>query len=88
MHAWRPHVKNDKAHARFCLGPRECQRGGPRGIVVGPTWNVTVFGRGAIPLVTNGATEEKRLCFAHGLWWLPRVKHANVGKGNDQNYLQ
>jgi hypothetical protein len=86
MHAWRPHVKNDKA--RFCLGPRECQRGGPRGIVVGPTWNVTVFGRGAIPLVSNGATEEKRLCFAHGLWWLPRVKHANVGKGNDQNYLQ
>lgn len=62
MHAWRPHVKNDKA--RFCPGPRECQRGGPRGIVVGPTWNVTVFGRGAIPLVTNGATEEKRLCFA------------------------
>jgi hypothetical protein len=58
MHAWRPHVKNDKA--RFCLGPRECQRGGPRGIVVGPTWNVTVFGRGAIPWVTNGATGEKR----------------------------
>ncbi|KAJ6870059.1 hypothetical protein NC652_035844 [Populus alba x Populus x berolinensis] len=48
MHAWRPHVENDKA--RFCLGPRECQRGGPRGIAVGPTWNVTVFGRGWLPV--------------------------------------